>query len=76
MIDKPNTDLLSELFHSQEWDALKVEIEQYRDNSLFRLKREGEVNREYQAGVVYACEYIIKLENKYKDAPIIKGKHE
>lgn len=60
-----NTDLLSELFHSEEWKALKIEIEQCRNNCLMRLKREGEVNREYQAGSVFAYEVILGLEEKY-----------
>lgn len=66
MTEQPNVDLLSELFKSPEWDALKTEIFQCRDNALFRLKREGEESRDYQAGMVSAYEIILKLEDKYK----------
>lgn len=66
-MNQPNTDLLSELFHSQEWDALKEEITICRNNALFRLKREGEVNREYQAGAVSAYEKILSFEDQYKN---------
>lgn len=65
-MNQPNPDLLSELFHSEGWQALKVEIAQCRDNALMRLKREGEINREYQAGATWAYEVILGLEEKYK----------
>lgn len=69
-MNKPNTDLLGDLFHSELWGALKTEIEMCRNNSLFRLKREGEANREYQAGAVWAYEVILNLEEKYKNLEI------
>lgn len=65
---KPNTELLSDLFNSDGWPALKAEIEQCHQNSLMRLKREGEVNREYQAGSVWAYETILRLEHAFKNA--------
>ncbi len=69
-MNQPNVDLLNELFLSEEWKALKTEIEQFRDNSLFRLKRENEVNRDYQAGMVSAYEDILRLGDHYKNADI------
>lgn len=70
MTTRPNTDLLADLFHTEEWQSLKFEIETARNNALFRLKREGEVNREYQAGSVYAYEVILGFESKYKNVEI------
>lgn len=72
-MNQPNTDLLNDLMHSPEWDALKAEIIVFRDNSLFRLKRENEVNREYQAGMVSAFEDILALEDKYKNTPKVNN---
>lgn len=69
---KPNTDLLSELFHSEEWIVLKAEIEQCLNNSLGRLKREAEPNRNEYAGEVRMAERILALEYKYKNAEIKK----
>lgn len=70
MKDKPNTELLSDIFNSEGWGALKIEIEQCLANAMYRLKREGEINREFQAGVVNGYETILDLEEKYKNADI------
>lgn len=66
----PNVDILNELFTSDLWKELKIEICQCRDNSLLRLKREGEINRDFQAGMVTAYETILGLEAKYKNIDI------
>lgn len=68
MSDKPNTELLCDLFNSEAWGALKAEIEQCRDNSLMRLKREGEQSRDEYAGEVRMAETILKLEHAFKNA--------
>ncbi len=72
-MNKPNLDILMELFNSKEWEILKEEIGICRDNSMMRLKREGEVNREYQAGAVWAYEVVIGLEKKYKNPDVQIG---
>lgn len=72
MIDKPNVDLLMELFNSGAWQALKKEIEVCKHNAEFRLKKEGEANRDWQAGAVTAYETIIALELRYKNPDLEK----
>lgn len=76
MTDKPNIELLNELVGSPYWQALKQEISVCITNSLVRLKREGEVNRDYQAGMVTAYENILFFENKYKNIDLTKAKNE
>lgn len=67
-MNEPNIDILSEFFHSQEWQALKTEIEICRDNSYMRVKREGEMDRNGQAGMLRAYDVILGFEVKYKNA--------
>lgn len=66
-MNKPNTDLLSELFHSDEWSALKEEIRTCLHNAERELKRPGGINRDFKAGECTAYESILRLEDKYKN---------
>lgn len=67
---KPNIENLIDLFHSEGWEALKVEIQVCLDNSNRNLKQRGLVNREFLAGECTAYETILSLESKYKDADV------
>lgn len=71
-MNKPNIDLLSSLFHTPEWGALKEEIIVCLKNAERQLKREGMVTREFKAGECTAYENILGLEIKYKNADIPK----
>lgn len=67
-MSQPNTDLLSDLFHSEGWQALKTEIKVCLDNANRELKRPGIVyaGRDFKAGECTAYETILGLEEKYK----------
>ncbi len=67
MTDNPDVDLLSELFHSEEWKALKQEILVCLRNAERDLKRPGLAFREFRAGECTAYETILGLEEKYKN---------
>lgn len=69
MTEAPNVDLLHDLFHSAEWNALKAEITVCLRNAERDLKRAGIINRDYVAGLCTGYENILNLEGKFKDAP-------
>lgn len=75
-MNKPNVDLLNELFHSEEWQALKEEITVCLRNAERQLKREGMAFREFKAGECTAYENILALEEKYKDQQVRMGINE
>lgn len=67
-MNSPNLDLLSGLFHTAEWQALKEEITVCLKNAERDLKRPGLIARDFKAGECTAYENILALENQYKDA--------
>ena len=69
-MENPNIDLLSDLFHSQEWEALKQEVIVCLRNAERDLKRPGLSFREFRAGECTAYETILGLEDKYKNLPL------
>lgn len=66
-MSKPNYELLTDLFHSDGWQALKTEIEICKHNALTKLVREVEQDRDGQAGEVRMADRILGLELKYKN---------
>lgn len=69
-MNKPKEEILSDLFHSEEWQALKQEINVCLDNASRELKRRGGIQREFSAGECTAYEQVLGLENKYKDIKV------
>lgn len=67
-MNEPNLDILSGLFNSEEWEALKIEIKVCLLNAERTLKQPGNVDRSFKAGECTAYETILALELKYKEA--------